>query len=155
MKIAIFHFELNNILNWITTDYLNWIIFWVEFSWNDFESNIELNQFWAKFKHWIESIWVSDMASQPRLSAWQSFYVFCCWQFSFTNVVACFWSDRRKPPNGCNLSILARDKLIGFVIFKHIPPNHQTSHFAWSNRRMTKHCETRAVVCWAPSLPNS
>ena len=65
MKIAIFHFELNNLLNWITTGYLNWIIFWIEFSWNDFESNIELNKFWAKFKHWIESIWVSDRAITP------------------------------------------------------------------------------------------
>ena len=25
--------------------------------------NIELNQFWAKFKHWIESIWVSNRAT--------------------------------------------------------------------------------------------
>ena len=56
------YFELNDIFYWITTDYIYWIIFWIEFSWNDFESNIELNQFWAKFKHWIESIWVSDRA---------------------------------------------------------------------------------------------
>ena len=42
---------------------LNWIIFWIEFSWNNFELNIEFNQFWAKFKHWIESIWVSNRAT--------------------------------------------------------------------------------------------
>ena len=64
------HFELNNILNWITTIIQNWINFWTEFSWNDFESNIELNQFRAKFKHWIESIWVSDMAILGKLSTW-------------------------------------------------------------------------------------
>ena len=77
VKIAIFHFELNNLLNWTTRIILNWIIywiesqqiiwngiiFWIEFSWNDLEPNIELNQFWAKFEHWIESIWVSNSAS--------------------------------------------------------------------------------------------
>ena len=31
---------------------LNWTFFYIEFSWNYFESN----QFWVKFKHWIESI---------------------------------------------------------------------------------------------------
>ena len=60
--IKMTHFELNNILNWITTIIQNWIIFWIEFSWNDFEWNIKLNQFWAKFQYWIESIWVSDRA---------------------------------------------------------------------------------------------
>ena len=35
---------------------LNWIIVWIEFVWK----SIELNNFWAKFKYWIESIWVSD-----------------------------------------------------------------------------------------------
>ena len=68
--------ELKNLLNWITEIYcefnihwiesqqliLNWIIFWIEFSWNDFESNIEFNQLWAKFKHCIDSIWVSNRA---------------------------------------------------------------------------------------------
>ena len=67
--IKMTHFELNNILNWITKIIKNWIIFWIEFSWNDFESNIELNQFWAKFKHWIESIWVSDRAIVQHCTA--------------------------------------------------------------------------------------
>ena len=52
-------FELNNFLNWISLIFLNWIIFWIEFLWNDIELNIELNHFLAKFKYWIESIWVS------------------------------------------------------------------------------------------------
>ena len=38
------------------------MIFWIEFLWYDFESNIELNRFLAKFRHWIESIWVSNRA---------------------------------------------------------------------------------------------
>ena len=75
--IKMTHFELNNILNWITKIIKNWIIFWIEFSWNDFESNIELNQFWAKFKHWIESIWVLNRARlhpvwSVRGNKWQS-----------------------------------------------------------------------------------
>ena len=74
--IKMTHFELNNILNWITKIIKNWIIFWIEFSWNDFESNIELNQFWAKFKHWIESIWVSDRANMhTKLHLMNSLYV--------------------------------------------------------------------------------
>ena len=50
--------QLNNLLNWIIywiesqCFILNWIIFWIEFSRNNFELNIELNQFWAQFKHW-------------------------------------------------------------------------------------------------------
>ena len=54
-----------NFLNWIIFwieflwKILNWIIFWIEFSWNTIELNIELNHFLAKFKYWIESIWVS------------------------------------------------------------------------------------------------
>ena len=54
-----------NFLNWIIFwieflwKILNWIIFWIEFSWNTIELNIELNNFLAKFKYWIESIWVS------------------------------------------------------------------------------------------------
>ena len=54
-----------NFLNWIIFwieflwKILNWIIFWIEFSWNTIELNIELNNFLAKFKYWIESVWVS------------------------------------------------------------------------------------------------
>ena len=50
--------QLNNLLNWIIywiesqCFILNWIIIWIEFSRNNFELNIELNQFWAQFKHW-------------------------------------------------------------------------------------------------------
>ena len=43
---------------------MNWIIFWIEFLWNDIELNIELNHFLAKFKYWIESIWVSFTPNQ-------------------------------------------------------------------------------------------
>ena len=55
---------VNWIIYWIESQQLivNWIIFWIEFSLNDFELNIELNQFCAKIKLWIESIWVSDRA---------------------------------------------------------------------------------------------
>ena len=38
---------------------MNWIIFWIEFLWNSIELNIGWNHFLAKFKYWIESIWVS------------------------------------------------------------------------------------------------
>ena len=53
--------ELNN--------FLNWIIFWIEFLWNSIELNIELNHFLAKFKYWIESIWVSFTPIWIRSSA--------------------------------------------------------------------------------------
>ena len=51
------------------------MIFWIEFSWNGFESNIELNQFWTNFKHWIESIWVSNRAMCAAPALW--------WQWSW------------------------------------------------------------------------
>ena len=55
---------VNWIIYWIESQWFIWIwiIFWIEFSLNDFELNIELNQFCAKFKLWIESIWVSNRA---------------------------------------------------------------------------------------------
>ena len=59
--IEFFWQVLNWIIFWIEFLWkiLNWIIFWIEFSWNTIELNIELNNFLAKFKYWIESIWVS------------------------------------------------------------------------------------------------
>ena len=58
---------LNWIIFWIEFLWkiLNWIIFWIEFSWNIIELNIELNHFLAKFKYWIESIWVSFTPTMP------------------------------------------------------------------------------------------
>ena len=62
---------LPHLLNWISYwidfffKFLNWIIFWIEFLWNNIELNIELNHFLAKFKYWIESIWVS-FTPMPR-----------------------------------------------------------------------------------------
>ena len=86
------YFELSNLLNWITTYYfkLNNLLNWT--SWNNFELNIGLNQFWAKFKHRIESIWVSDMVTKApdhlvnkmnstlpeRLSRVRSRFLSCC-----------------------------------------------------------------------------
>ena len=59
---------VNWIIYWIESQWFIWIwiIFWIEFSLNDFELNIELNQFCAKFKLWIESIWVSNRAMTVR-----------------------------------------------------------------------------------------
>ena len=45
---------------------LNWIIVWIEFWKTNIESNIELNQFLPKFKLWIESFWVSIMATPEQ-----------------------------------------------------------------------------------------
>ena len=59
--IEFFWIFFNWIIFWIefSLKKLNWIFFWIEFLWNDIELNIELNHFLAKFKYWIESIWVS------------------------------------------------------------------------------------------------
>ena len=67
---------LNWIIFWIEFSYffLNWIIFWIEFSWNSIELNIELNHFLAKFKYWIESIWVSFT---PNLFTLGKYIVHC------------------------------------------------------------------------------
>ena len=56
---------LNWIIYWIESleFILNWIIVWIEFSETNIESNIELNQLSAKFKHWIESDRVSIRAT--------------------------------------------------------------------------------------------
>ena len=56
---------INWIIYWIESQqyFSYWIIFWIEYSWSNFELSIELNQFWTKFKYWIESIWVSDRAT--------------------------------------------------------------------------------------------
>ena len=56
---------LNWIIYWIESleFILNWIIVWIEFSETNIESNIELNQLSAKFKHWIESDRVSIRAN--------------------------------------------------------------------------------------------
>ena len=52
--------ELNYLLNWISRFFLNWIIFWIE-SWaKQYWIEYWMNHFLAKFKHWIESDWVSD-----------------------------------------------------------------------------------------------
>ena len=42
---------------------------------SNFELSIELNQFWTKFKFWIESVWVSDrggdlLRSVPCVTVW-------------------------------------------------------------------------------------
>ena len=64
-----------NFFNWIffwiefSWKILNWIIFWIEFLWNNIELNIELNHFLAKFKYWIESIWVSFTPTRPLLGS--------------------------------------------------------------------------------------
>ena len=51
--------ELNNLLNWISRFFFNWIIFWIE-SWvKQYWIEYWMNHFLAKFKHWIESDWVS------------------------------------------------------------------------------------------------
>ena len=52
--------ELNNLLNWISRFFLNWIIFWIE-SWvKQYWIEYWMNHFLAKFKHWIESDRVSN-----------------------------------------------------------------------------------------------
>ena len=43
----------------LKTDNWSWFQLYSEFFWNSIELNIELNHFLAKFKYWIESIWVS------------------------------------------------------------------------------------------------
>ena len=56
---------LNWIIYWIESPqfFLNWIIVWIEFWETNIESIIELNPFLPKFKLWIESFWVSIMAT--------------------------------------------------------------------------------------------
>ena len=58
-------FILNWIIFWIESPefILNWIIFWIE-SWvKQYWIEYWMNHFLAKFKHWIESDWVSDSTS--------------------------------------------------------------------------------------------
>ena len=55
--------ELNYLLNWISRFFLNWIMFWIE-SWvKQYWIEYWKNHFFAKFKHWIESDWVSATTS--------------------------------------------------------------------------------------------
>ena len=57
---------LNWIIFWIeSADFFwNWIIFWIE-SWvKQYWIKYWMNHFLAKFKHWIESDWVSDTTTE-------------------------------------------------------------------------------------------
>ena len=65
--------ELNNFFNWIFFNFFNWIIFWIEFLWNNIELNIKLNNLLAKFKYWIESIWVS-FTPNKNTPSWFPFF---------------------------------------------------------------------------------
>ena len=72
MNQAIYNFWINFwIIFWIESAEfsLNWIIFWIE-SWvKQYWIEYWMNQFLAKFKHWIESDWVSPT---PRWSPGQA-----------------------------------------------------------------------------------
>ena len=59
---------LNWIIFWIESAefFWNWIIFWIE-SWEkQYWIEYLMNHFLAKFKHWIESDWVSDTTTTSR-----------------------------------------------------------------------------------------
>ena len=62
---------LNWIIYWIESPQfvLNLIIVWIEFWETNIEWNIELNQFFPKFKLWIELFWVSIMAARSPVSS--------------------------------------------------------------------------------------
>ena len=58
---------MNWIIPWIESAefFLNWIIFWIE-SWaKQYWIKYWMNHFLAKFKHWIESDWVSATTTSP------------------------------------------------------------------------------------------
>ena len=65
VTVSMIPWLLNWIIYWIESPqlFLNWIIVWIEFWETNIESNIELNPILPKFKLWIESFWVSIMAS--------------------------------------------------------------------------------------------
>ena len=56
---------LNWIIFWIESAefFLNWIIFWIESLVKQYWIKYWMNHFLAKFKHWIESDWVSNTPS--------------------------------------------------------------------------------------------
>ena len=58
--------ELNFLLNWITRVYFELNNIWIELWVSNIESNIKLNHFLAKLKHWIESDseWVSELLTR-------------------------------------------------------------------------------------------
>ena len=93
---------------------LNWINFWIEFSWYNFELNIELNQFWAKFKHWIESIWVSNRAIQLTFPDFPWTFLFSPVFCNFPPFLLPFAYFRRKDSNLCHSFQVSRSDLIYF-----------------------------------------
>ena len=72
---ALFRFDQYQWLieNWIEflfeLNLQSWIIVWIEFWVSNIETNIKLNHFLAKSKHWIESERLSPMA---KLGVWSS-----------------------------------------------------------------------------------
>ena len=85
--------ELNYLLNWISRIFLNWIIFWIE-SWvKRYWIEYWMNHFLAKFKHWIESDWVSPTtsakgAADPGIECLNSINTLCS-SFSYKLVANC------------------------------------------------------------------
>ena len=67
---------LNWIIFWIESAefFLKWIIFWIE-SWvKRYWIEYWMNQFLAKFKHWIESDRVSNTPNKMWLEIWNRFF---------------------------------------------------------------------------------
>ena len=71
---------LNRIIFWIESEelFLNWIIVWID-SWvKQYWMEYLINHFLAKFKHWIESDWVSATTSLLHcvLALWNKDFIF-------------------------------------------------------------------------------
>ena len=77
--------KLHYHLNWISRIFLNLIIFWIE-SWvKQYWIEYWINHFLAKFKHWIESDWVSDTPREVSQS--KSGWLFV-WPYSTVHQVS-------------------------------------------------------------------
>ena len=57
-------------MKWISRFFVNWIIFWIESWLKQYWIEYWMNHFLAKFKHWIESDWVSP-TTKLNPQVWQ------------------------------------------------------------------------------------
>ena len=81
--VLIIPWLLNWIIFWIESPefILNWIIFWIE-SWvKQYWIEYWMNHFLAKFKHWIESDWVSPTPTTQRSRSDVQILSYLVWEF--------------------------------------------------------------------------
>ena len=81
------YFKLNNLLNWITTNIQYSVIFWIEFSWHNFELNIEMESYLGKIQtlNWM-SLGIGHGYPDQQTQTTYVQYKFIAWSHLFEKI---------------------------------------------------------------------